>query len=202
MLLACVQLVNAGILMIDDTTGHLNVKNIQLEKQRLGNVKGSTIVTSANTVLLNEMCTHIVDFHDRISHQLKDEKGKVLEQVVELYPEKASCFELSSKNDKSVFPLPGSIEGVESRGKTILKMRNVTFKYPILTSRSALRRIPLQKSEFKAQILQSKDEFQAQQMELEGATNYRYIFNEFFKIIIPGDESQGGCCIYDDWGIR
>ena len=89
MLLACVQLVNAGILMIDDTTGHLNVKNIQWVKQRLGNVKGSTIVTSANTVLLNEMCTHIVDFHNRISHQLKDEKGKVLEQFVELYPETA-----------------------------------------------------------------------------------------------------------------
>ena len=58
MLLACVQLVNAGILMIDDTTGHLNVKNIQWVKQRLGNVKGSTIVTSANTVLERDVHAH------------------------------------------------------------------------------------------------------------------------------------------------
>ena len=84
MLLACVQLVNAGILMIDDATSHLNVKNIQWVKQRLGNVKDSTTVTSANTVLLNEMCTHIVDFHDRKFRQFNGEKGKVLEQFVEL----------------------------------------------------------------------------------------------------------------------
>merc|ERR1712061_120046 len=29
-----------------------------------------------------------------------------------------------------VFPLPGALEGVKSRGKTILKMENVFFKYP------------------------------------------------------------------------
>merc|ERR1712139_233860 len=34
------------------------------------------------------------------------------------------------KNEKWVFPLPGSLEGVKSRGKTILKMDDVTFKYP------------------------------------------------------------------------
>ena len=30
-----------------------------------------------------------------------------------------------------MFPLPRSLEGVKSRGKTILKMQNVTFQYPI-----------------------------------------------------------------------
>merc|ERR1712139_77270 len=34
------------------------------------------------------------------------------------------------KNEKRVFPLPGSLEGVKSRGKQILKMNDVTFKYP------------------------------------------------------------------------
>merc|ERR1712139_335573 len=34
------------------------------------------------------------------------------------------------KNEKRVFPLPGSLEGVKSRGKTILKMDDITFKYP------------------------------------------------------------------------
>jgi elongation factor 3 len=37
---------------------------------------------------------------------------------------------LSDKNEKWVFPLPGVLEGVKSRGKTILKMTDVTFKYP------------------------------------------------------------------------
>merc|ERR1712151_1180038 len=45
-------------------------------------------------------------------------------------PEKASYFELSDKNEKWVFPTPGSLEGVKSRGRTILKMENVFFKYP------------------------------------------------------------------------
>merc|ERR1711935_519029 len=49
---------------------------------------------------------------------------------VELYPEKNAYFELSDKNEKWVFPLPGALEGVKSRGKTILKMTNVNFKYP------------------------------------------------------------------------
>merc|ERR1712100_990050 len=43
---------------------------------------------------------------------------------------KASYFELSDKNEKWVFPIPGALEGVKSRGRTILKMQDVTFKYP------------------------------------------------------------------------
>merc|ERR1719181_2192687 len=130
MQLACAQLINADILMIDDPTGHLDVKNIQWVKNWLGNFPGSIIATSANTGFLNEMCTHIVDFHDRKLRQFKGEKGKVLTQFVEAYPEKASYFELSDKNEKWNFPLPGNLEGVKSRGKTILKMQNVYFKYP------------------------------------------------------------------------
>ena len=58
MQLACVQLVNAVFLMIDDPTSHVDVKNSQWVKNWLGNFKG--------------------------------EKGKVLEQLVELYPENLS----------------------------------------------------------------------------------------------------------------
>merc|ERR1719473_1212852 len=130
MQLACAQLINADILMIDDPTGHLDVKNIQWVKNWLGNFKGSIFATSANTAFLNEMCTHIVDFNDRKLRQFKGEKGKVLNQFVEAFPEKASYFELSDKNEKWNFPVPGTLEGVKSRGRTILKMQNVYFKYP------------------------------------------------------------------------
>merc|ERR1712151_671237 len=130
MQLACAQLINADILMIDDPTGHLDVKNIQWVTNWLGNFPGSIIATSANTAFMNSMCTHIVDFHERKLRQFKGEKGKVLTQFVETYPEKASYFELSDKNEKWVFPVPGSLEGVKSRGRTIMKMTDVTFKYP------------------------------------------------------------------------
>merc|ERR1712100_355619 len=132
MQLACAQLINADILMIDDPTGHLDVKNIQWVKNWLGNFPGSIIATSANTTFLDDMCTHIVDFQDRKLRQFKSEKGKVLTDYVKAYPEKASYFELSDKNEKWVFPVPGALEGVKSRGRTILKMQDVTFKYPTM----------------------------------------------------------------------
>merc|ERR1712056_16082 len=130
MQLACAQLINADILMIDDPTGHLDVKNIEWVKKWLGGFAGSIIATSANTQFLNEMCTHIVDFHERKLRRFKATKGEVLMKYVETYPEKASYFELSDKNEQWVFPVPGSLEGVKSRGRTILKMQDVNFKYP------------------------------------------------------------------------
>merc|ERR1712176_920987 len=130
MQLACAQLIEADILMIDDPTGHLDVKNIQWVKDWLGNFPGSIIATSANTQFLDEMCTHIVDFHDRKLRQFKAKKGEVLTKYVEAYPEKKAYFELSDKNEQWVFPVPGSLEGVKSRGRTILKMTDVTFRYP------------------------------------------------------------------------
>merc|ERR1711998_28804 len=130
MQLACAQLINADILMIDDPTGHLDVKNIEWVKNWLRNFPGSIIATSANTAFMNEMCTHIVDFHERKLRQFKATKGEVLTKYVETYPEKSAYFELSDKNEKWVFPVPGALEGVKSRGRTILKMSDVTFKYP------------------------------------------------------------------------
>merc|ERR1719231_1499053 len=130
MQLACAQLVNADILMIDDPTGHMDVKNIQWVKNWLGGFPGSIIATSANTTFLDEMCTHIVDFHDRKLRQFKSAKGKVLEEYVSLYPEKSAYFELTDKNEKWVFPIPGTLEGVKSRGRQILKMNMVAFRYP------------------------------------------------------------------------
>merc|ERR1719378_746060 len=130
MQLACAQLINADILMIGDPTGHLDVKNIEWVKNWLKNFPGSIIATSANTTFMDEMCTHIVDFHDRKLRQFKAAPGEVLTKYVEAYPEKAAYFELSDKNEKWVFPVPGSLEGVKSRGRTILKMTDVTFKYP------------------------------------------------------------------------
>merc|ERR1711990_655099 len=130
MQLACAQLINADILMIDDPTGHLDVKNIAWVKKWLGGFPGSIFATSANTTFMDEMCTHIVDFHDRKLRQFKSEKGRVLTDYVKAYPEKGAYFELSDKNEKWVFPTPGALEGVKSRTKQILKMENVTFKYP------------------------------------------------------------------------
>merc|ERR1719424_2630764 len=130
MQLACAQLINADILMVDNPTAHLDVKNIDWVKNWLGNFSGSIIATSANSEFLDQMATHIVDFHDRKLRQFKAAKGEVLSKYVEAFPEKNAYFELSDKNESWVFPVPGVLEGVKSRGRTILKMTDVAFRYP------------------------------------------------------------------------
>merc|ERR1712134_36498 len=75
MQLACAQLIEADILMIDDPTGHLDVKNVAWVKAWLGGFKGSIISTSPNSQFLNEMCTHLIDFQDRKLRQFKGTKG-------------------------------------------------------------------------------------------------------------------------------
>merc|ERR1711959_361657 len=133
MQLACAALINADILMLDEPTGHLDVKNIQWMKDWLASFKGSIIATSTNAEFLDEMCTHIIDFQDRKLRQFKSEKGKVLTDYVAANPEKKSYFELSNKNECWVFPKPGALEGVKSKGRAILKMNGVSFKYPTHT---------------------------------------------------------------------
>jgi elongation factor 3 len=130
MQLACAQLINADILMIDDPTGHLDVKNVAWVKAWLGGFKGSIISTSPNSSFLNEMCTHLIDFQDRKLRQFKGTKGSVLMEYVKQNPEKSAYFELSDKNESWVFPVPGTLEGIKSRGRAILKMSNVAFRYP------------------------------------------------------------------------
>ena len=58
---------------------------------------GSCIATSHDTGFLNEMCDSIVDFQDRKLRQFRGNKGTVLKEFVDTYPEKAGYFEL--KND-------------------------------------------------------------------------------------------------------
>merc|ERR1712166_396905 len=130
MQLACAQLINADILMIDDPTGHLDVKNVKWVKQWLGGFPGSIISTSANSSFMNEMCTHLIDFQDRKLRQFKGAEGSVLEEYVKANPEKNAYFELSDKKESWVFPIPGTLEGIKSRGRAILKISNVAFRYP------------------------------------------------------------------------
>jgi len=129
MQLACALLINADILMLDEPTGHLDVKNIAWMKNWLANFPGSIVATSANSEFLDEMCTHMIDFEDRKLIQFKSEKGRVLTDFVAKYPEKKSYFELSNKKQKFIFPQPGPLEGVKSKGRAILKMSGVSFKY-------------------------------------------------------------------------
>merc|ERR1712019_207767 len=70
------------------------------------------------------------DFQDRKLKTFKGIKGNCLTEFVEKYPEKKAYFELTNEVMKFTFPVPGSMEGVKSRSKVVLRMNNVTFTYP------------------------------------------------------------------------
>jgi elongation factor 3 len=133
MQLCAATLMNADILMLDEPTGHLDVTNIAWIKNWLKafmNKGGSIITTSHDSGFLNEMCTHIIDFQNRKLKMFKGTHGAVLQEFVDVYPEKKSYFELRNDVVKFKFPEPGPLEGIKSMSKTILKMKNITFQYP------------------------------------------------------------------------
>merc|ERR1711871_685771 len=130
MQLCAAKLMNADVLMLDEPTGHLDVDNIKWLEDWLTAFPGSIICTSHFSPFLDKMCTHIIDFQDRKLKTFKGEQGSCLTKFVEKYPEKKAYFELSNEVMKFTFPMPGPMEGVKSRSKTVLKMTNVTFQYP------------------------------------------------------------------------
>merc|ERR1719456_933629 len=133
MQLCAATLMNADILMLDEPTGHLDVKNIAWLRdwlQAFMDKGGSVIATSHDSDFLNKMCTHLIDFQDRKLRMFRGTKGNVLNEWVEKYPEKKGYFELKNDVVKFVFPKPGALEGVKSRTKGIMKMQGVTFQYP------------------------------------------------------------------------
>lgn len=133
MQLCAATLMNADILMLDEPTGHLDVTNIQWLKDFLNDFKnkgGSIICTSHDSSFLNEMCTHIVDFQNRKLVVFREPGKDLLQKFVEKYPEKQGYFELKNDVMKFEFPDPGLLDGKKGN-KTLLKMNNVTFQYPV-----------------------------------------------------------------------
>jgi len=132
MQLCAASLINADILMLDEPTGHLDVTNIEWLKNWLRefmNKGGSIITTSHDSQFLNEMVTHIIDFHKK---KLVLFKGS-LHEFVDKYHDKKGYFELKNDIVRFEFPEPGILENVKSLSKSVLKMNNVCFTYPTRT---------------------------------------------------------------------
>merc|ERR1719210_2827760 len=123
-------LMEADILMMDEPTGHLDKFNTAwlidyVKSLRTGSRPVTVIATSHDTGYLEATTTHILEFQNR---KIKTFRGGIV-PFVEKNPEAKIYFEIKSAKVKFVFPAPGPLEGVKSRGKALLKMTGVHFQY-------------------------------------------------------------------------
>ncbi|KNC83351.1 hypothetical protein SARC_04403 [Sphaeroforma arctica JP610] len=125
--LARAMLLKADILLLDEPTNHLDVHNVKWVQDYLTSLDGVTsILVSHDSKFLDIVCTHIIQISDL---KLGFFKGNLSDFVVD-HPEAMSYFKLKSTKQKFSFPKPGHLDGINSKGKPILKMSNITFTYP------------------------------------------------------------------------
>eukprot|EP00802_Teleaulax_amphioxeia_P002987 Tamp_02990.p1 GENE.Tamp_02990~~Tamp_02990.p1 ORF type:complete len:1090 (-),score=365.00 Tamp_02990:699-3854(-) len=119
---------NADILLLDEPTNHLDVTNVAWLKRWLTSQHNVTcLVVSHDSGFLDEISTHVIQFEK--NRKLKTHLGN-LTAFVSRTPEAKAYFELASEQLAFKLPNPGFLEGVNSKGKPILKMEKVYFTYP------------------------------------------------------------------------
>lgn len=118
----------ADILMLDDPTNHLDVINVAWLENYLCSLKNVTsIIISHNRGLLDKCCTHILNIENYKLHMFKGN----LTEFTKIKPEALSYFEMrSSSGFKFKFPAPSFVDGVKQAGTPLMKMENISFKYP------------------------------------------------------------------------
>merc|ERR1719469_336242 len=123
---------DADILMMDEPTGHLDKFNIQWLIEYVNSLKKrekpvTVIAVSHDTQYLERTTTHILEFENR---KLMTFRGNIME-FVKVKPEARIYFEITKTAKVNFnFPAPGPLEGVKSRGKALMTMKEVHFQYP------------------------------------------------------------------------
>ncbi|KAJ8657866.1 hypothetical protein O0I10_006394 [Lichtheimia ornata] len=139
--LARAMLMNADILLLDEPTNHLDVVNVAwLENYLLGLKSVTSIIVSHDSGFLDHVCSDII--HYEKNYKLKRYKGN-LSEFVKKVPAAASYYSLEASQINFKFPEPGYLEGIKTKERAILKMKNVDFQYPG-TARKQLKNISMQ----------------------------------------------------------
>jgi len=118
------------LLLLDEPTNPVDVHGVAwLTKyvQDLSNKSISSMIVSHDSAFLDDVAQDMV--HYEKNRKLKVYKGN-LSDFVKLVPEAASYYKLESENVAFSFPDPGMLEGVTSKTKALIKLTDVSFKYP------------------------------------------------------------------------
>ena len=125
--LARAMLIGADILLLDEPTNHLDVQSIAwLENYLVSNNNITVLMVSHDSSFLDHVCTDIIHYEHK---KLKYYKGN-LSDFVKTRPEAKSYYSLAATSVKFTFPPPGSLMGVRSNTRTILKVSNASVQYP------------------------------------------------------------------------
>ncbi|KAK4702417.1 elongation factor 3, partial [Phenoliferia sp. Uapishka_3] len=120
-------LMKVDLLLLDEPTNHLDVKSVAwLQDYLNAQTHITSMIVSHDSGFLDAVCTNIVHYQRK---QLVYYQGN-LAKFVEKNPAGKSYYTLSASVIKFTFPPPGSLMGVRSQTRAILKMTNCTFTYP------------------------------------------------------------------------
>ncbi|KAI9442532.1 P-loop containing nucleoside triphosphate hydrolase protein [Lactarius indigo] len=114
--LARAMLYNADLLLLDE----LDRASVAWLEQYL------IAHTNVTCLIVNNVTTDVIHYEDK---KLVYYHGN-LSKFVETHPEAKSYYTLAATSVKFSFPPPGSLMGVRSNTRAILKMNNCTFTYP------------------------------------------------------------------------
>ncbi|ORX36907.1 mRNA export factor elf1 [Kockovaella imperatae] len=125
--LARAMLFGADILLLDEPTNHLDVETVAWLEQYICNLSHVTcLIVSHDSGFLDNVCTQIIHYE---SKKLAYYPGN-LSKFVEKVPSAKSYYTLAATSIKFTFPPPGSLMGVRSNTRAIMKLSNCTFTYP------------------------------------------------------------------------
>merc|ERR1712023_437384 len=118
------------LLLLDEPTNHVDVHGVAWLTKYIQDLSGksiSSMIVSHDSVFLDNVAQDMC--HYEKNRKLKVYKGN-LSEFVKLVPEAKAYYELESENVAFSFPDPGMLEGVTSKTKALIKLTDVSFKYP------------------------------------------------------------------------
>ncbi|KAJ1305703.1 hypothetical protein OPQ81_010438 [Rhizoctonia solani] len=124
--LARAMLYKADLLMLDEPTNHLDRASVKwLEDYLIAHEKVTVLIVSHDSGFLDNVTTDIIHYEAKKLVYYPGNLSKFVEKV----PEAKSYYTLAATSVRFSFPPPGSLMGVRSNTRAILKLANCTFTY-------------------------------------------------------------------------
>ncbi|EJD53090.1 hypothetical protein AURDEDRAFT_110861 [Auricularia subglabra TFB-10046 SS5] len=125
--LARAMLYKADLLLLDEPTNHLDRASVKwLEEYLISHKNITCLIVSHDAGFLDNVTTDIIHYEDKKIVYYPGPLSNFVAQV----PSAKSYYTLAATSVKFSFPPPGSLMGVRSNTRAILKLSNCTYTYP------------------------------------------------------------------------